>query len=86
MWVFINEDLIHYTESDLYFEKRKHGIWQITNQSWHKAVSQSTSKSIMEWIRQTRLLEVECSLWALNREFKNEVEESAFLEYSDLIC
>lgn len=80
MWVFINEDLIQNTESGLCFEKRTNDDWQVTNQSWHEAVSRLPSQSTMQWIRQTRIAEIECSLWALYRQPKEAIEAFTFPE------
>ena len=80
MWMFLNEELIEHTEFGLRFEKKENDIWQLTNESWHKAVSQSSSQSIIQWIRQTRSLEIECSLWALNRDFSDKANNFRFPE------
>lgn len=67
MWKFINDRVIQNTEMDLKFELTQSGEWQVTHDSWHNGIRTLPVKQLMTWIKNLRKLELECSLWALNR-------------------
>lgn len=67
MWKFVDQQIQH-TESGLFFENMPiEDNWQISYVCWHQAIRNLSPRKRLDWTRQVRELELECSLWALDR-------------------
>ena len=80
MWEYIDKDFIRHVETGLYFENSQNDLdWQIRYDCWHKAIVSLAAPGRYLRLRQIRTLELECSLWALDRSPPTQVAKKTFV-------